>query len=32
MGETAGTKLGNMFRNLREGRIVVVQAVAEKPA
>jgi SAM-dependent methyltransferase len=32
MGDTAMTKLGNMLRNLREGRIVVLQAVAEKPA
>jgi SAM-dependent methyltransferase len=32
MGESAGTKLANMLRNLREGRIVVVQAVAEKLA
>ena len=32
MGETAPVKFGNMLRNLREGRIVVAQAVAEKPA
>lgn len=30
MGETAGTKLRNMERNLREGRIVVYQALAQK--
>lgn len=32
MGETALAKLDNMARNLREGRIVVAQAVAEKLA
>jgi ubiquinone/menaquinone biosynthesis C-methylase UbiE len=32
MGETALAKLDNMERNLREGRIVVAQAVAEKLA
>jgi SAM-dependent methyltransferase len=32
MGETALAKLDNMLRNLREGRIVVAQAVAEKLA
>jgi MPBQ/MSBQ methyltransferase len=32
MGETALAKLDNMERNLRESRIVVAQAVAEKPA
>jgi ubiquinone/menaquinone biosynthesis C-methylase UbiE len=32
MGDTAFAKLDNMLRNLREGRIVVAQAVAEKLA
>lgn len=30
MGETARTKFQNLVRNLREGRVVVVQAVAER--
>jgi hypothetical protein len=30
MGPTARLKLGNMLRNLQEGRIAVWQAVAEK--
>jgi hypothetical protein len=29
MGETARIKLRNMVRNLGQGRIVVIQAVAE---
>jgi ubiquinone/menaquinone biosynthesis C-methylase UbiE len=32
MGDTARAKFDNMVRNLREGRMVVAQAVAEKPA
>ncbi len=30
MGDTASAKIQNVIRNLRENRICVVQAVAEK--
>ncbi len=30
MGDAAGKKLGNLIRNLREGRVRVYQARAEK--
>lgn len=32
MGESAPAKLRNVIRNLQEGRIVAIQAIAQKPA